>query len=89
MNTVRNAKVYLTESRFVMGKGVAFTGSVVSSTTRLFADKWWYVDGAFYYLYRLVFRKFEGIPGAFIQDSWHLHGLMSICHLPMERVQYN
>ena len=35
-----------------------------------------------------AFHKFEGFPGVFVQDSRHLHGLMSARALPMERVKY-
>ena len=37
---------------------------------------------------RGVLREFEGFPDLFVQDSRHLHELMSTRDLPMERVKY-
>ena len=37
---------------------------------------------------RGVLRKFEGVPGVFVQDSRHLHAFMSIRSLAVGRVKY-
>ena len=66
-----------------MGRGSSFTtypSCQVQLTRLLMSGGTWMALST---TERGVLRKFEGVPGVFVQDSRHLHELMSTRDLPM------